>query len=402
MKSWWTRAIAAFMAVALACTAFMANAVQIRTGAGNSASESVLDDTTAYLDQNVMARAQDVIAKLFTNPTTFQQYYQNASVLIGMAKYEEALRSMVSCISLAQEDGQEQDVMDELWLKRACLETLTGRYDEALESFKELSEGAYENEQLLIKAQIYDEEGDGVSAAQMLEEYLQIEPDDMDTRLTLAGTYVQMKEYDEAIVQYDAAIAAGGDTEGTVYMQRASAEMMAGYYEDSITDFLSAKDAGYTDESACFAQCALASYLLQDYESVLSYGQEAIDAGSENFTYESLYYYMGLSQMNLNDFTDAADLLCKAVELGVEMDDVYYYRGACYMVNGDMEAAIADFTEVIARNVTELLPNSYFNRGVCEADQQDYEHARSDFETVMQLEPEGELYESAKTMLGLL
>ena len=401
-KSWWTRAVAAFMAVALACTAFLANAVQIKTGTGDSASESVLDETTPYLDQNVMARAQDVIEQMFTNPTTFLQYYQNASVLIGMARYEEALKSLVSCITLAQEEGQEQAVMDELWLKRGCLETLTGKYDEALESFQEISDGTYDSEQLLIKAQIYDEKGDARAAVQMLEEYLQIQPDDTDTRLTLAGMYLELEEYDEAIGQFDAAILAGGDTAGTVYMQRASAKLIAGRYEDAIADFLSAKDAGYADQSACLAQCALASYLLQDYENVLYYGESAIAIGSENFTYESLYYYMGLAQMNLSCFTEATALFSEAIELGVDMDDVYYYRGACYIVNGDMDGAIADFTEVIDRNVTKLLSNSYFNRGVCEADQEDYEQAKSDFEMVMQLEQEGELYESAETMLGLL
>lgn len=401
-KSWWTRAVAAFMAVALACTAFLASAVQIRTGASDSASESVLDETTPYLDQNVMARAQDVIEQMFTNPTTFLQYYQNASVLIGMARYEEALKSLVSCITLAQEEGQEQAVMDELWLKRGCLETLTGKYDEALESFREISDGTYDSEQLLIKAQIYDEKGDARAAVQMLEEYLRIQPDDTDTRLTLAGMYLQLEEYDEAIGQFDTVIEAGGDTAGTVYMQRASVKLIAGRYEEALADFLSAKDAGYADQSACLAQCALVSYLLLDYENVLHYGESAIAVGSENFTYESLYYYMGLAQMNLNCFTEAADLFSEAIELGVDMDDVYYYRGACYMVNGDMDGAIADFTEVIDRSVTELLSNSYFNRGVCEADQEDYEKAKSDFKMVMQLEQEGELYESAETMLGLL
>jgi tetratricopeptide (TPR) repeat protein len=402
-NAWWTRAIAAFMAIALVCSAFLANAVQLRIGKDDgSASESVLDETTAYLDQDVMARAGDVITQLFTNPRTFQQYYQNASILIGRAKYEEALKSMTACISLANTAGQDRDVMDELWLKRACLETLTGRYDEALASFDKISMGAYQSEKLLVEAQIYSEKGDAGTAAQMLEEYLRLQPEDGDTRLTLAGTYLQMEEYDEAIAQYDAALAAGGDSEGAVYMQRASAKLMAGYYEAAIADFLNAKNAGYADQSACLAQCALASYLLQDYERVLGYGARAIAEGSDNFSYESLYYYMGLSQMNLGSYPEAADLFSRAIELGVDMDDVYYYRGACYMVNGDMPAAIADFTEVIERDVAELLPNSYFNRGVCAVERQDYDLAKSDFEMVIRLEPEGELCESAKTMLGLL
>lgn len=139
-----------------------------------------------------------------------------------------------------------------------------------------------------------------------------------------------------------------------------------------------------------------------DYESVLSYGDQALAIGSENFTFESLYYYMGLAQINLGAYTEAIELLDSAIELGVTMDDVYYYRGVCNMVSGNMDLAIADFTEAIDRDVESLLSNSYFNRGVCAADQKDYALAKSDFEMVVQLEKEGELYDSAKAMLDLL
>ena len=62
IKSWWTRAIAAFLAVAMAGTIFLANAVQIKLGSdGSSASEEALNETTEYVNKNPMARAGDVI-----------------------------------------------------------------------------------------------------------------------------------------------------------------------------------------------------------------------------------------------------------------------------------------------------------------------------------------------------
>jgi tetratricopeptide (TPR) repeat protein len=177
---------------------------------------------------------------------------------------------------------------------------------------------------------------------------------------------------------------------------------MAGDYEASIIDFLTAKDAGYADPSACYAQCALASYLKEDYQSVISYGEQAIGIGSANFTYETLYYYMGLAQLNLEAYDKAAELLTKSIDMGVDMVEAHYYRGACYMVGGNMQEAIADFTIVIDQNVTALLSNSYFNRGVCEADLEDYAAAKSDLQKVLELEQQGDLYDSAKTMLDLL
>ncbi|MEN6340881.1 MAG: hypothetical protein ABFD03_12185, partial [Clostridiaceae bacterium] len=138
IKSWWTRAIAAFLAVAMAGTIFLANAVQIKLGSdGSSASEEALNETTEYVNKNPMARAGDVITRFFTNPQTLEQYYQNASVLIGAAQYDQALKYINICITLAE--GSEQTLLDELWLKRGCLETLTQQYDQALESFTHIT-----------------------------------------------------------------------------------------------------------------------------------------------------------------------------------------------------------------------------------------------------------------------
>lgn len=400
-RSWWTRALAGFLALAMTGSVLLMNASEVKLGSsGKSASTDVLDETTDYVQQSALSRAGDVLASIVTNPQTLEQYYKNASVQIGEAKYADALESIKACITLA--DSSNSTLLDELWLKRGALETLTGAYDDALDSFTHISMGSYMGEQLLIKAQIFGEKGDESAVASMLHEYVRLYPDDLDTRLTLASSYVQLGEYDAAIEQYTYVIDAGGDVSGASYMQRATARLMGGQYEASIQDFLAAKDAGYADPSACLAQCALASYLLQDYEDVLGYGARAVALGSENFTYETLYYYMGLSQLNLGSYPEAASLLTKAIDLGVTMDDAYYYRGACYMVDGSMPEAISDFTVVIERNVADLLSNSYFNRAVCEADQKQYDLAKSDLEMVLQLEKEGDLYDSAVTMLGLL
>ena len=402
VRSWWTRAVAALLAVAMTASLFLLNAAQVKLGADDtSASTGVLSETTDYVQKGAVSRAGDVLTSLVTNPQTLEQYYRNASVQIGEAKYAEALESIDACISLAGKD--DWTLLDELWLKRGALETLTGAYDEAMESFTHITLGAYRGEQLLIKAQIFSEQDNTRAACGMLHEYVRMYPDDLETRLSLAASYVQIAEYDAALEQYDAVISAGGDVAGAAYMQRATARMMAGKYKDSISDFLAAKSAGYADPSACLAQCALASYLLQDYTSVLGYGARAVETGSENFTYETLYYYMGLSQLNLGAYQAAAELLTKAIDQGIKMDDAYYYRGACYMVNGSMPEAIADFTVIIERNVADFLNNSYFNRAVCEADQKEYDLAKSDLKIVLQLEPEeSELYKSAKAMLDLL
>lgn len=401
IQSWWTRAIAGFLAIAMAATVFLANAVRIQIPADTkSASEYTLSETTDFVNKNMAARMQDMLAQLFVTPTTLEQHYRDASVYIGAAKYDEALKEIIACQSLAE--GSDTALLDELWLKRGCLETLLGSYDAALESFQNISAGTYEDEQLLIKAQIYAEQDNAQLTADTLELYVQRNPEDSDSRTTLASVYVQLQRYDDAIAQYNAILDGGVEDAGQTYMLLASAQMLAGRYDEALADFLKAREAGYPDPSACYAQCALASYLDGDYEGVISYGGQAIEIGSENFTYETLYYYMALSQMNLGAYEEATTLFSNAIDQGANIDDAYYYRGACYMVAGNMEAAIADFTTVIDKNVESLLSNCYFNRGVCAADLKNYELAKSDFAEVMRREGSGELYDSAKSMLDLL
>lgn len=400
MKLWWVRMLALVLAMLMAATFVLSSAIAVRLNPDNTASESVLGQTTDYVDKGAIERAEDVIARLFSSARTLEEHYLNASVLIGQARYDEALESIKACLMLVGDSDTE--LIYELWLKRGCLETLLGWHDTALGSFENIPEGIYDAELLLIKAQIYDEKGDTRTASLMLEEYVETYPSDVDTRLMLAEFYTRIGNYQATIAQYDVVIAGGGDSKGTVYMLRASAKMMAGLYDESISDFLAAKDAGYADVSACWAQSALASYLVQDYESVLTYGEQAIGLGSENFTYETLYYYMGLSQIELGKFDEAVGLLNKAIELGSKADDIYYYLGVSHMVTDGMAEAIVNFTEAINRNVEIFLSVSYFNRGVCATGIKDFEMAKSDFSTVMQLEKAGELYESAQAMLELL
>ena len=192
IRSWWTRGVAAFLAVAMTCTIVLANAVRIQLGSdGESASEQALSETTDYINKNPLARAGDVITRFFTNPQTLEQYYQNASVLIGAGQYEQALGLINICITMA--DASDAALLDELWLKRGCLETLTGAYDDALESFTHISPGVYANEQLLIRAQIYSEQGDTQRTAEALDEYVARTPEEFESRSMLAHAYIQLE-----------------------------------------------------------------------------------------------------------------------------------------------------------------------------------------------------------------
>ena len=87
IHAWWTRALAGFLAVAMAATALLANAARVEISKDSgSASEYTLSESTDFVNKNTAARMEDMLSRLMVTPTTLEQHYRSASVLIGSAK----------------------------------------------------------------------------------------------------------------------------------------------------------------------------------------------------------------------------------------------------------------------------------------------------------------------------
>lgn len=98
------------------------------------------------------------------------------------------------------------------------------------------------------------------------------------------------------------------------------------------------------------------------------------------------YYYCGMTNLILsgeddslrfNALAQANVFLTRAIALGCNHDEVYYYRGCAYMEAGDFDLAIRDFTTSINRRT--MLPESLDFRGFGYLEKGQFSKAKADF-----------------------
>lgn len=109
----------------------------------------------------------------------------------------------------------------------------------------------------------------------------------------------------------------------------------------------------------CRARC---SFYMEDYEGLLEdcsmYEQ---DQGADDDG--SIHYLMAVSLMYLERYEEAKECMDFCIDSNDTMEEVYFYRGICYMATGCYEEATADFAKSIERG--ELIEESQENKELC-------------------------------------
>lgn len=403
-KKIWVRIIAGFMAVLFVLFIFMLDLTKIKINedtqnAVNNAAAELLADTTDYVSKSAAERAGVVINNLFTNPETFENYYTLASMQIGQGKYDKALKNIDRC--LHEYKGTDQYILDDLYMKKACLQTLQGDYDSALLSFGKVSSGSAEELELLrIKTQIYIEQSKYLEAKQTLLYFLKQRPEDSQMREILAQVYYLNNEFSHSITQYTRLIKELGDDGGAWHFMRGILYQQTQDYESSIADFTKALSLGFSDEAVCYEQIALCRYMQGDHEQTISHGKLALEIGSDSLDKPKLNKYMGLAAMSLALYDDAISYFSSAIEDDENIEDVHYFRGVCYMAIADFEAAIEDFTNSI--QLGYMSASCFYNRAVCYLQAGETDKAIDDLRQSIHLSDDEELSATAKELLDQL
>ena len=238
----WVRILAGFLALTLALFIIMIDLTRVKINTetdneANNAAATLLAERTEYIEKNVFARAGDVITNVFTTPKTFSSYYMLASIQIGQNKYEQALVNIERC--LAQYRGDDLSILDDLWMKKGCLQTLQDDYHGALISFSNISDIGRDTPEILrIKIQIYIETQDLPNAKIALLTYLNEAPSDLNMRTLLAEVYYLNGNYKLGAAQYTYLIKATGDSDGSLHFMRGMLRSQQGDYEPAIADFV--------------------------------------------------------------------------------------------------------------------------------------------------------------------
>lgn len=115
------------------------------------------------------------------------------------------------------------------------------------------------------------------------------------------------------------------------------------------------KDLTYNDAPKALTNLGLAYFRRGDYPKAKNFLSQALKLNRDNCLAYTLY---GRSQLELNDFRNAANSLDSAVILckSTEFDEPHYFAGIAYDRLGEKEKAIARLEEVV-----KLYPNGKYN-----------------------------------------
>ena len=116
---------------------------------------------------------------------------------------------------------------------------------------------------------------------------------------------------------------------------------------------------------------------------------EAINAwenGDSEKDLSAIYYERGLGHLADGDLTAALSDYSKAVELNQSNLPALEGRGALYFKQGELEKALADYSSAIALSSSD--PGTYFNRGNAYARKGEFDRAIEDYKKVFSLRGE--------------
>lgn len=391
--------------------------------------------------RNAAASAQT--ATLPQGTAEAEEAYRLANEAIEAEDYDTALTRLdeaIQAIYAAETQSSNTALLAELWLKTASLQILKDEPNEALTSLNTALEyNSDEENALLLRAQLYIENGDSINAIADLTAYTEIIENDTTYRQTLAELLEQEGDYKGAAEQYGALDALSdddgafilnkarclflyGDYEGAIAgfdeykariaeneadpyggiadFLRAACYMQTEDYENAADGFELALELGF-DKASCLEQAVLCRFETGEYESVILLGEElsALEDTS-SVSMELIYQQMGIAAMRLEENERALEYLSRAEELDGALEGNDYFMGLCLLSLGRTEEAAQSFTESILSGY--LQQYCYYNRGVCYVDMLEYDKAAEDMRMTVEAGDDEELVAAAQDILEQL
>jgi len=355
-----------------------------------------LYDENAYIDQNQILRGGEAAVAALSAPRSFADYEQLAEIAIAKGQYDKALPAIASCIELAEAERDAQ-LLASLYLKKGCLETLTGEDTRALTSLglaTALDPGLAET--WLVQTEIQIRLQAWRDAANSLGRYLELKPEDSRMYAALAEILEMNGDYPGAIASYTQSLVRHQMSDPAIWLRRGSCYLQIDDFAQAAADFKQAL-ALEPDHLAVQENIALCYLLLEDYEAVLAVGKSVTDL---DLVSAEFLQHLGVSALALDRAAEAEAFFSLSIARQEDLTANYYYRGVSYLVLEHYANAQADFTKSIQRG--EMLQLSYYNRGVCAAHLENYQLAQADMQQTLALGEDDQLNQAARSLLRQL
>ncbi|MBR1695056.1 MAG: tetratricopeptide repeat protein, partial [Selenomonas sp.] len=384
-----------------------------KEGAKMSAIQAAQDQAGIYVSSlSVMkdsALSQDEIATIVSDVVRIDEknIKYETSILgdsdVQVVKYRASVTVYIDTDSLKKnidawrqkEEEKRQFLVNAVEMKRKSIEELNRKVSDAENMIergidkaviqKKLTE--IECESLAIKK---NKEGielgrkDNLKEAiKCFNEAINIKPDYPGTYINRGYTYYRLKNYQQAISDYDNAIMFKPELAGLVatYNGRGNAYQKLGNIQQAIKDYNKAIELN-PKYAPAYTNRGGACYIMGNTHQAIADHSKAIELNPK--LVES-YYNRGITYAKLGNIKQAISDYSKAVELNPKYADAYYNRGVAYDKLGNMKQAISDYSKAVELNPKDV--DAYYNRGTIYAKMGHRQQAIKDFNKVIELDP---------------
>ena len=310
-------------------------------------------------------------------------YYSLALRYIETAEYDRALNYINACFDYFDE-AEDVDLAADLYLKRACVYTMQGENETALQDLEKTLELAPETANAyLVRAQIYTNSGLYSEAITDMEKYIELSGDE-SVYGSLAQLYEASGDYENALSSYDTYTASADVSEEEAAYQRGVYKMDLGLFSEAITEFSNLTEDETFGISSLY-NIGVCNMNIQNYDEALAAFTDCIEGGG---SFDGLYYNRAVCEMTQSDYESAIADFSTSVESESYVEDALYNRAICLMSSGNYSDAVVDFTTYLGQDENseiEAKENdvALYYRAVCEMSIPDYDAAAIDFTACM-------------------
>ena len=190
---------------------------------------------------------------------------------------------------------------------------------------------------------------------------------------------VEEKDYERALEQFDQVLESrnGFEDMGAVLLAKALCLLRRNEIEDAEA-VLDEVEKHIPSSPMIFYYRGLCEFELRDYIEAIDRFHDALKLESNELPLGDVYFYMGLSHINIEEYDDGLTMMTNAERFFEDKAPVYYYMGICYMGMQNLDTALDYLKKALASGPhDEDLSSICFHIGLCYKEMGRYEEAIS-------------------------